>query len=84
MFRVLSGPTRSPNQTPNSALGLKEYILYLITRNPPSNLKINDQKYFDIVSQIELEDGTVVRDYMELCSPDSEMYYTKCLKAKNE
>ena len=26
-----------------------------VTRNPPANLKINDQKYFDTVSQIELE-----------------------------
>jgi hypothetical protein len=30
-------------------------------------------------SQIELEDGTVVRDYMELCSPDAEQYYTQRL-----
>ena len=29
-------------------------------------------------SQIELENITI-RDYMELCSPDSEMYYSKCL-----
>jgi hypothetical protein len=31
-------------------------------------------------SQIELEDGMVVRDYMEVCSPDSELYYTKHLE----
>jgi hypothetical protein len=31
-------------------------------------------------SQIELEDGTRIRDYMELCSPDSEMYYSKRLE----
>jgi hypothetical protein len=31
-------------------------------------------------SQIELEDGTRIRDYMELCSPDSEIHYTKCLE----
>jgi len=31
-------------------------------------------------SQIELEDGLRIRDYMELCSPDSEMYYSKCLE----
>ena len=30
-------------------------------------------------SQIELEDGTIVRDYMELCSPDAEQYYSQCL-----
>lgn len=30
-------------------------------------------------SQIELEDGTIVRDYMELCSPDAEQYYTQRL-----
>jgi len=30
-------------------------------------------------SQIELEDGTVVRDYMELCSPDAEQYYSQHL-----
>ena len=32
-------------------------------------------------SQIELEDGTRVRDYMELCSPDAETYYTQHLEA---
>jgi hypothetical protein len=32
-------------------------------------------------SQIELESGLVIRDYMELCSPDSEMYYSKKLEA---
>lgn len=31
-------------------------------------------------SQIELENGLRIRDYMELCSPDSEMYYTKLLE----
>lgn len=31
-------------------------------------------------SQIELENGIRIRDYMELCSPDSEMYYSKHLK----
>lgn len=31
-------------------------------------------------SQIELECGHVVRDYMELCSPDSEMYYSSYLE----
>ena len=30
-------------------------------------------------SQIELEDGTMVRDYMELCSPDAEQYYSQHL-----
>ncbi len=33
-------------------------------------------------SQIELEDGLRIRDYMELCSPDSELHYTKCLEGK--
>jgi hypothetical protein len=32
-------------------------------------------------SQIELEDGLRIRDYMELCSPDSEIHYSKCLEA---
>lgn len=32
-------------------------------------------------SQIELENGLVIRDYMELCSPDSEMYYSKKLES---
>jgi hypothetical protein len=31
-------------------------------------------------SQLELEDGTRVRDYMELCSPDAETYYTAHLE----
>lgn len=31
-------------------------------------------------SQIELENDMIVRDYMELCSPDSEMYYSNCLE----
>ncbi len=31
-------------------------------------------------SQIELEDGLRIRDYMELCSPDSEIHYSKCLE----
>ncbi len=31
-------------------------------------------------SQLELSSGLVIRDYMELCSPDSEMYYSKCLE----
>jgi len=30
-------------------------------------------------SQIELEDGIIVRDYMELCSPDAEQYYSQYL-----
>jgi len=31
-------------------------------------------------SQVELENGLRIRDYMELCSPDSEMYYSKQLQ----
>jgi P2-related tail formation protein len=31
-------------------------------------------------SQIELENGIIIRDYMELCSPDSEKYYTNQLE----
>lgn len=31
-------------------------------------------------SQIELESGLRIRDYMELCSPDSEMYYSKYIE----
>jgi hypothetical protein len=34
-------------------------------------------------SQIELENDMIVRDYMELCSPDSEMYYSNCLELNN-
>lgn len=34
-------------------------------------------------SQIELENNMIVRDYMELCSPDSEMYYSNCLEMNN-
>jgi len=33
-------------------------------------------------SQIELEDGMRVRDYMEVCSPDSEQYYSALLENK--
>jgi hypothetical protein len=44
-----------------------------------------DEDYVSFVvvphSQIELEDGTTVRDYMEICSPDSEMYYAKQLES---
>jgi hypothetical protein len=32
-------------------------------------------------SQIELEDGTRIRDYMEVCSPDSEQYYSAHLES---
>lgn len=32
-------------------------------------------------SQIELSNGVRIRDYMELCSPDSEMYYSKHLES---
>ena len=35
-------------------------------------------------SQIELEDGTIVRDYMELCSPDAETHYSKHIETSNE
>lgn len=31
-------------------------------------------------SQIELATGLRIRDYMELCSPDSEIHYSKCLE----
>jgi len=30
-------------------------------------------------SQIELQNGLIIRDYMELCSPDSEIHYAKRL-----
>ena len=33
-------------------------------------------------SQIELEDGSIVRDYMELCSPDAEMHYSKHIESQ--
>jgi hypothetical protein len=32
-------------------------------------------------SQIELDDGLRIRDYAELCSPDSEIHYSKCLES---
>jgi hypothetical protein len=32
-------------------------------------------------SQLELEDGMRVRDYMEVCSPDSEQYYSALLES---
>jgi hypothetical protein len=32
-------------------------------------------------SQIELENGIRIRDYMELCSPDSEIHYSNCLES---
>ena len=32
-------------------------------------------------SQIELENGMIVRDYMEICSPDSETYYSSYLES---
>jgi hypothetical protein len=34
-------------------------------------------------SQIELEDGLRIRDYAELCSPDSEIHYSKYLEMEN-
>lgn len=33
-------------------------------------------------SQIELEDGLIIRDYMEVCSPDSKMHYTAIFDSK--
>jgi hypothetical protein len=33
-------------------------------------------------SQIELEDGLIIRDYMEVCSPDSKMHYTAVFDSK--
>lgn len=33
-------------------------------------------------SQIELEDGMRVRDYMEVCSPDSELHYSALIEKK--
>lgn len=35
-------------------------------------------------SQIELENGTRVRDYMEVCSPDSEQYYSAHLESNTK
>jgi hypothetical protein len=32
-------------------------------------------------SQIELENDLRIRDYVELCSPDSEIHYSKCLES---
>jgi hypothetical protein len=45
----------------------------------------NEMVSFIVVpnSQIELEDGLRVRDYMELCSPDSEIHYSKYLESQN-
>lgn len=50
------------------------------------NLEFIREKYelisFIVIpnSQIELEDGLRIRDYVELCSPDSEIHYSKCLE----
>lgn len=33
-------------------------------------------------SQLELEHGIIVRDYMELCSPDAEMHYATVLESR--
>lgn len=35
-------------------------------------------------SQIELADGSFVRDYLELCSPDAEEFYEKELNSTTE
>lgn len=35
-------------------------------------------------SQIELKDGLRIRDYMELCSPDSEIHYSKHLESESD
>lgn len=43
--------------------GMKELVSFVVVPN----------------SQIELESGLRIRDYMEMCSPDSEMYYSKQL-----
>ena len=46
--------------------------------------KVNCQMVSFVVtpnSQIELEDGMRVRDYMEVCSPDSEQYYSALLES---
>jgi hypothetical protein len=45
--------------------GIHEWISFVVVPN----------------SQLELEDGTHIRDYMELCSPDAEMHYSKHLEA---
>ena len=34
-------------------------------------------------SQIELENGIRIRDYMELCSPDAEIHYATHIKKKH-
>lgn len=34
-------------------------------------------------SQIELDNGIRIRDYLELCSPDTELYYTAHIKEKH-
>jgi hypothetical protein len=34
-------------------------------------------------SQIELDNGIRVRDYLEICSPDTELYYTAHIKEKH-
>lgn len=46
--------------------------------------KVNCQMVSFVVtpnSQIELEDGMRVRDYMEVCSPDSEQHYSALLES---
>jgi len=49
--------------------------------------KVDDQMVSFVVtpnSQLELEDGMRVRDYMEVCSPDSEQYYSALLESKGK
>lgn len=49
--------------------------------------KVNCQMISFVVtpnSQIELEDGMRVRDYMEVCSPDSEQHYSALLESMSK
>ena len=49
--------------------------------------KVNCQMVSFVVtpnSQIELEDGMRVRDYMEVCSPDSEQHYSALLESSSK
>jgi hypothetical protein len=51
---------------------------YPVTRSPPESAMS-----FVVTphSQLELASGFFVRDYMEVCSPDTEQYYAKYLES---
>lgn len=69
--------------TPSTLIWNEEYNKWNRIGNN-INCKTEKQELVSFVvvpnSQIELENGLRIRDYMELCSPDSEIHYSNCLK----